>query len=66
MPSATDATGRLNRIMRSVGVCRQRRAPTSERASHARLPLGFSSGDRGALARHAAEGQQDARRRSRT
>ena len=48
MPSATDATGRLKMIMRSAGVCRQRRAPTSERASHARLPASFASGDGGA------------------
>ena len=48
MPSAIEATGRLKMIMRSAGVCRQRRAPTSERASQARLPAGLASGDGGA------------------
>ena len=59
MPSATEATGRLKMIMRSSGVSRQRRAPTTQRASHARLPLCLAVGRRRRVARHAAERQQE-------
>ena len=38
IPSATEATGRLKMTMRSDGVARQRRAPTIEPRSQARLP----------------------------
>ena len=49
MPSAREATGRLTRIMRSIGVPMQRRAPTIERASQARLPPACASGACGGL-----------------
>ena len=46
-------------IMRSAGVCRQRRAPTSERAQPGTAAAQPRVGRPRRVPRHAAEGQQD-------
>ena len=51
MPSPIDATGRLNVTMRRTGVVRQRRAPTTERRSQTRLPVGSAPGGGGGATR---------------
>ena len=59
MPSAIDAMGRLKMIMRSTGVVRQRRAPTTERRARRGCRSGARPAAAAARSRHAAEGEQD-------